>query len=238
MRTIHRIFTTIKVGLTVLIGLTLSLYTIGYAVNLRDEAPSDDYLRIIKIQQSQPDIRDEENAFIYMAGVNALTPAKMLDEGRKWRDSNTDEDYATPKDIHAELRAHFPDLPECKSLTCEVDVADIRSIVREWKLLQPDLDERYQNLLARSKFKYPVRHINAKMFMYFMALLDLQKQYLLSVFSNSLSLSSVKNRLHEDSEFWRNILNQSNNWLMTHVSIHALKRNLLWGYQLKKSTKT
>jgi hypothetical protein len=232
----------IRTILTLLV-LSVSFCIIVVIINLHDEPPSEDALYLDELYQKLPDVADENNAYLYLLGLDANVGEAPLEIGLKRHSFSKIEDGVAKYDWEADRRLptlesidHGEELERVMSAchqpyaTCKTKLA----IHQDWT---PYLNKsawfvkRYQQLILFREWRnIGPADINLPLPAYSPAI-DGQKLYLMSLQykASAGDNASVKKFLSDDLLFWRMVLASSDNLIEKMIATAAIRNHFFIG---------
>lgn len=195
--------------LLVLLAFAVSLYLLLWAINLKDEAPSAESVRLQQILQAQVPVPEQDNAFIYYT-----------------------KHHAQPLNLPDVLRT----LLQCQPEQCLVELQAAQAALPAQLTQQQGVLNSYQKLLAFPAWQSPVLEVSTEP-VALSPLSEMQQLYLLDVWLKTQSgeLATAKTMLQQDVSFWRKQLVTSNNPLYKLLVVAGVRRHFMFAEMLKQS---
>ena len=225
----------------VLVGVPVAAYTAAVIVNRHDQPPSPDALRLAASYQARPAVADDDNAFIYLLGINAALGESPRDIGSRrltwlqqydWpADASTDPltaplDYVGANPSVAEFRTACDKVgPECLRAYAEAG-----AVFERWTAAQPWLLERYRQLIAHRGWRELVPSDLSVPLPTYSAAMHGQRLLLLqaTTLAEAGDAAAVAELLARDLRFWRMVLESSDLLITKMIATSALQRHFQW----------
>jgi hypothetical protein len=225
-----------------LVGLAAGFYAVAVAINWRDQPPSPDALRLMASYENRPAIADQDNAFVYLLGIEAPLDADARDIGMRrlaWLRETREEPFDYPGDpLAARLDYASRDpvveqfLTKCDgdSGDCVDAFTDSGLVLDTWLATHSWLLERYRTLLGNSGWREEIFGAS-RPFPNYAAPIYGQRLLLLEArtLADSGDIEGARRLLESDARFWRMVLESSDMLITKMIATAALRQHFTWG---------
>jgi hypothetical protein len=236
--------------LLVPLGLGVLLYFIGAAVNWRDQPPSAAAERMREVFETRASVPDADNAYFYIIGFHSAPGVDPFTAGKRvaeWIDVvNRDPAKFEPQPRFPEydFEAGYSDSMRELRMSCPVrgprtDCRDAFTTAASQEFTETGslLLSRYRELLKHPRLREQVpldlripipaysQILNAQRFFH----VDLLRR------ASSLGAGGVREQLHDDLEFWREMQKSSDILITKMISAAALRNHFHYGNLVLRS---
>ena len=228
-------------------GLIIAFYLVVLGINWRDQPPSEDALRLMKLSASRPLVADQDNAYVYLMGFTvepAQDPRAWGLQRIAWAQEQLKKSpnaFIAPKDLPGkdhDFKAQRPRELQALIETCNkaVDAKCLKALdsgqttLAAWLASEQWLLERYRALLAHPAWSETLPfQINTPLPPYQNAA-EGQKLLLAQAWqlAGQGNAAGVKKLLTEDIRFWRQNLAASDMLIGKMIATKALQRHFTW----------
>jgi hypothetical protein len=233
----------------VIVGVPVVVYVAAVLVNLHDQQPSPDALHLTAAYDTRPAVTDDDNAFIYLLGIDAPLEEDPRGLGARrlaWLQQASKNDSSAgngdPQSDRLSYASTDPAVARfvtmCGSDTrdCAAAFADSRAVLEAWTTTHTWLLERYRALIAHTAWREQI----------FGPLLPLPNyapaihgQRLLLLQAKALAdggdVEGAASLLDSDARFWRMALESSDMLITKMIATAALRQHFTWGFLALRS---
>lgn len=207
----------LKVGAWILasiLGLGIAAYGTAVAINWRDQEPSATALRLATEYRERPALADEDNAFIYVMGFDALPERQPPQPALK----------------------QFREACAPGSARCAEAFANSDEVFAQWIAAEGWLLQRYETLLTHGGWREVVPTDLSTPFPPYAGVTDGQRLLLLKarMLAEKGDHGAVKKLLADDLRFWRTVIESSDGLISKMIATSALNRHFEWGNLVMK----
>lgn len=227
-----------------LLGLSIALYLVLLLINRHDQPPSAAYTDLVRVSEERPVSPDNENGYIYAAGLHASRDEDPEQSGKSFIEKQ--KALAKKKEFNANYEKSkfgtaFKQLPEKLSVTlnaCFVPGDEcLQRMFSGRDTFKPALTknawmlERYSRLINHPQWRETSAFTLWNDFPHYEDIMNSQKLFLVSAWISAYEGNgkAANYAIARDHNFWRMVLSSTNSLLARMVATTALNRNYLFG---------
>ncbi len=232
------------------LALAILLYTVGAAVNWRDQPPTATAERMRTVFETRAAVLDADNAYFYIVGFHSAPGVDPFEAGKEVADwiagVNQDPSRFDPQPEYPshEFESGFSEPMRQLRYACPArgpqgNCRDAFAVAASHDLNETGslLLSRYRELLKRPHLREQVPRdlrlplpayaqiLNAQRFFH----VDLARR------ANTLGAAGVREQLHDDLEFWREIQRSSDLLITKMIAASALRNHFAYGNLVLRS---
>lgn len=225
-----------------LVAVAVTLYLVAFAVNAHDRPQSADAARLAALYETRGAVADDDNAFIYLLGLDAPLSDHPRDVGARrlsWLQLTSAAPFDRaddPQTIRLEYASSEPlverFLGACgtDTLECAGAFNDAGAVFDAWYATHPWLLERYLALIDHSGWREVVLDVSRPLPNYAAAMHG-QRLLLLraKLLADTDDIDAASELLSIDAHFWRTVLASSDLLITKMIATAALRQHLAWG---------
>lgn len=243
IRTVARVSAWLLAGI---LGLIVLLYLLLFAINWRDQPPSEAVLHMRALIENRPEVPASDNAYIYVLGFSAPDDADPQQAGEARLEWLTSRGYAeeskTPdpvpqRDMRAERPEQIQEAFGCAAgrQSCVAEIEKNMPMLADWLDPNDIALIRYRELLQRTAWRELVPDDIAMPLTMFSGVLDGQRLYMALLWKQRAETTAIRDALQKDIVFWRTVLRSSDLLISKMIAVVALRQHFAYGNVVLRS---